>query len=171
TCHFTIPDFKTAKEKVLNWTNRFNTFCFLDSNEYELHPNNYECIVGAGIRHKLSANSSTAFDELSHFTQNKTTWLFGHLGYDLKNGIEKLTSSHPDLTGFPDLFLFEPEVVVRLNHSSIIVDADDPENVFDEIMNAEPSPSLTHEIPGGINARLSRENYIETINRLKEHIH
>ena len=40
------------------------------------------------------ANAGDALDQLQDFMNKKTGWLFGHLGYDLKNEIEKLSSKH-----------------------------------------------------------------------------
>ncbi|MCC5933865.1 MAG: anthranilate synthase component I family protein [Balneolales bacterium] len=39
--------------------------------------------------------------------------MFGYLGYDLKNGLEKLRSENPDPIGAPDLFMMVPERVMR----------------------------------------------------------
>jgi hypothetical protein len=42
------------KQKVLNWAQRFSTFCFLDNHQYHIEPHTQECIVGAGIRRKVN---------------------------------------------------------------------------------------------------------------------
>ena len=49
----------------------------------------------------FAADAGTAFDQLRQFYRaNKGEWLFGHLGYDLKNETEALQSRHPDRLGF-----------------------------------------------------------------------
>ncbi|AXJ00818.1 para-aminobenzoate synthetase component 1 [Cyclonatronum proteinivorum] len=40
-------------------------------------------------------------------------WMFGYLGYDLKNGLERLHSANPDPVSAPDLWLMVPERVLR----------------------------------------------------------
>lgn len=66
--------------------------------------------------------------------QNSTSgWLFGHLGYDLKNEIELLSSVHADRVGFPDLFFFEPEIVIRLTETEMIIEAENPSAIFTQV--------------------------------------
>ncbi len=96
-------------------------------------------------------------------------WLFGHLGYDLKNEIEQLSSSHPDPVGFPDLYFFEPSVIIRLSEKEIKIEAGDPETVFQEI--GEENLSAFRGAPLlEIRSRLSREEYISVIQQLRQHI-
>lgn len=153
----------------MNWTRKFNTFCFLDSHHYQPAAHKIECIAGAGTRRSIRGNGRKALDDLQIFIEEHPAWLFGHLGYDLKNVIEQLHSAHPDHIGFPELFFFEPEVIIRISPGSLTVDAEAPETVFDEIMQTMITPV---ENPSGIEIRntLSREEYIGVIRQLKEHI-
>ena len=52
------------------------------------------------------------WEALSTFRQQHDDWLFGYLGYELKNHIEKLCSRNPDPVQAPDLFFMVPEVLV-----------------------------------------------------------
>jgi para-aminobenzoate synthetase component I len=169
-CLFSISDFDQVKEKVLNWTKRFNTFCFLDNHQYQLEPHSMECLLAAGVQRDIQVNAGNALNQLEQFMQQKNSWLFGHLAYDLKNEMEKLSSSNPDNIQFPDLYFFEPEVVIRLSEKEIIIEAEDPENIFKEINETECLPASASVPITKINNRLSREEYIETIRRLKQHI-
>ena len=76
---------------------------------------------------------SNALDELQTFIDEKRTWLFGHLGYDLKSETERDSSLHPDLVQFPDLFFFEPEIVIRLNEKEMVVEGEEPAELFETI--------------------------------------
>ncbi len=166
-CVFTISDFEQAKEKVLNWTRRFSTFCFLDNHQYQLEPHSIECLVGAGVRRSIASSAGTALEQMQQFIHEKKSWLFGHLGYDLKNEIEKLESSNPDAIQFPDLFFFEPEVVIRLSANKMMIEADDPGAVFAEVFAALP---YTMQSKVTIENRLTRQEYISIVNKLQEHI-
>ena len=74
------------KQKVLNWAQRFNTFCFLDNHQYQIEPHTQECILGAGIKRKINAQCrQCAWTCCNNSLTKNETWLFGHLGYDLKN--------------------------------------------------------------------------------------
>lgn len=166
---FSISDFKEVKEKVLNWAQRFNTFCFLDNHQYQIEPHSMECLLAAGIRRQLKANAGDALNQLQQFTDEKKSWLFGHLGYDLKNEIEKLSSSNPDSILFPDLFFFEPEIIIRLSENEMIVEADNPALVFATVCGTLPlTGTLVNSVK--IQNRLSRQEYIAVINDLKQHI-
>lgn len=50
-----------------------------------------------------------------HFEEHRD-WLFGFLGYDLKNHLEKLHSSNPDPVGAPDLWFMQPGVLLENRH-------------------------------------------------------
>ena len=177
-CTFTISDFEQTKEKVLNWTNRFNTFCFLDNHQYQTVPHTMECLLAAGVKRQLKANAGSALEKLQQFIaasadpSGPAPWLFGHLGYDLKNEIEKLTSANPDKIGFADVYFFEPEVIIRLSGNEIIIEAANPEKVFEEV-SGEVIDSLklrdTHN-PINIQNHLSQKEYMAVINQLKQHI-
>lgn len=166
---YAISNFAATKQKVLNWVQRFNTFCFLDNHQYQLLPHSQECLLAAGVKRQLKANAGNALEQLQEFTGDAPGWLFGHLGYDLKNEIEEVYSSHTDAIGFSDLFFFEPEIVIRITLQEIIIEAANPKIVFGEINNAENRNSKKT-TPPEVRSSLSREEYIAVIKKLKEHI-
>jgi para-aminobenzoate synthetase component 1 len=168
-CTFIISDFEKVKQKVLNWTKRFNTFCFLDNHQYQAEPHTVECLLGAGIKRQIKAEAGNALEQLQQFIDQRPGWFFGHLGYDLKNEIEKLSSSKPDGIQFPGLFFFEPEIIIRFNEKEMNIDASNPEEIFREI-NAVilPAPGAMKRV--NIQNRVSKKEYIQIIERLKEHI-
>ncbi|MEO7924127.1 MAG: anthranilate synthase component I family protein [Chitinophagaceae bacterium] len=168
-CTFIISDFEQVKRKVLNWTNQFNTFCFLDNHQYQSPEHSVECLLAAGEKRRLSLQAGHALEQLQEFINEKKSWLFGHLGYDLKNEIEQLSSSNPVGIGFPDLFFFEPEVVIRLSEKQLLIEAGDPGAVYDAINNT--APYSTPATPGiTVQNRISREEYIATTSQLRQHI-
>ncbi len=154
---------------MLNWANQFGIFCFLDNHSYQIEPHSEECILAAGIKRDLSCNAGNALEKLQQFINDKPSWLFGHLGYDLKNEIEDLSSNHPDYIEFPDLYFFEPEIIIRLSEHEIIIEAEDPSKIFISICNTE-----IHELGSSgkveIKKRIEKEEYCSIINKLKQHI-
>ena len=172
-CHFKISEFEQVKEKVLNWAKRFNTFCFLDNHHYTIQPHTIECVLAAGARRSISANAGNGLATLQDFLDEHTGWVFGHLGYDLKNELEKLYSTHPTGLAFPDLYFFEPEILVRLTHDELVIDAFEPAEIFDQIEKMElfPGKPVKEDSPViTIQNRLTREEYISILHKLKEHI-
>jgi para-aminobenzoate synthetase component I len=168
---FPITDFHIVKEKVLNFTNRFNTFSFLDNHGYNIPPHTQECLVACGAKRILKLSAGTALSTLQDFIDAHKCWLFGHLGYELKNEMEPLTSSHHDPIGFPDLFFFEPAILLRLSENELTIEADEPSTVYREIMESgNLSPSDSGNDISEIRSRIGRNEYISIINRLKQHI-
>jgi len=97
-------------------------------------------------------------------------WLFGHLGYDLKNEIEGLQSGHPDKLGFPDIFFFEPTIIIRLSEKEMSIESDGGAGkIFEEIMQSDETNPVQNE-PVRIQQRVSKQEYLETIGQLKKHI-
>jgi len=167
---FPVSDFGQIKEKVLNWVQPFSTFCLLDNHQYQVAPHAVECLVAAGARRVLSVKAGAAFDALKNFQLEKKSWLFGHLGYDLKNESASLYSAHPDRIGFPDLYFFEPEILLRLNEDQLVIDADDPEAVYQAIVSAPLRNHRKRSVALNIQQRFSREEYLEVIQALQRHI-
>jgi para-aminobenzoate synthetase component 1 len=154
---------------VLNWVQQFGTFCFLDNHQYQLAPHSVECLLGAGAKRSLRCNAGTALTQLQEFSDNCSGFLFGHLAYDLKNEIELLDSSLPDAIGFPDLYFFEPEIVIRLSEKEMVIEAGDPEAIYNDIIAT--GSIITDPLANvAIRQRLTREVYIDIIRRLQQHI-
>lgn len=55
---------------------------------------------------------------LQTFRARNNSWLFGYLGYDLKNYVEKLNSSNPDPIGAPDMYFMIPRFLLEVNHKT-----------------------------------------------------
>jgi para-aminobenzoate synthetase component I len=166
---FPVNNFNVIKDKMLNWANQFSIFCFLDNHSYQIEPHSEECLLAAGSRRSISCHSGNALEQLQQLINEKPSWLFGHLGYDIKNEVENLSSSHPDGIGFPDLFFFEPEIIIRLNATEMIIEAENVSSIFSAINNTEilhsPSSKKLE-----IKNRIEKEEYCSIINKLKKHI-
>lgn len=93
------------------------------ANRYSIFGANPDIVVKAyGNNVTLSENESTItrrqnpWDALMDVRAVYPGWYMGYLGYDLKNHIEKLTSSNRDLTGAPDLLFFRPGLLLVYDH-------------------------------------------------------
>ena len=170
-CIFPVTNFTQVKDKVLNWANLFSTFCFLDNHQYRFEPHSAECILAAGVADFLEAKPGNALCQLQKFVEADKRWLFGHFGYDLKNEIEDVRSSHPDHIQFPDLFFFQPEIIIRFDKKEMIIESEteNEEKIFHEIMGAKKPVSNK---PAQINIQngIDKDEYISIIQKLLEHI-
>ncbi len=169
---FPVDDFNIFKMQMLNWVNRFNIFCLLDNRHYDFSKPAFQCLLAAGSKANVEAPAGKAFDALRNFyADNKNEWLFGHLGYELKNETEKLSSANGDGIGFSDLHFFVPEIVLELNDREVIIHCDDDAAIiFDAILGCPGTinESIKSEIT--VQHKISREDYISIIERLRQHI-
>lgn len=156
---------------MLNWLQQFNTFSFLDNHQYQIEPHTQECLIAAGVRNRFDHSGKGSISSLHDFTKQSKRWLFGHLGYDLKNDLEELSSSHTDHIGFEDVSFFEPMIVLRLTETSLIIEADDPAEIHlgiqhtsDILSRGGNSSSLS------VQHKLSRDEYLSVIRKLQQHI-
>ena len=104
---------------MLSWANQFGIFCFLDNHRYQTNYHSVECLLAVGSKNSFIANAGNALNDFQKLLNKKPRWLFGHLGYDLKNEIESVTTSCKSRLGFPDLFFFEPEIIIRLSEKEM----------------------------------------------------
>ena len=169
---YPVTNSKELKQKMLNWSTRFSIFCLLDDQQYNSSRSSFECILGAGTISTLRASAGSSFIQLQEFVEHSKDWTFGHLGYDLKNEVEKLTSENPNGIGFPDLFFFVPEIVVILEKGELIIGVVDgsADDIYRQISKSPSSASQSHTSGVTLKSRFNKEEYLETIKKLKHHI-
>jgi len=158
---------------VLSWVNQFSTCCFLDNHQYHFNHHSYECVAGAGAADFIALPAGTALQQLQQFQQMHPGWLFGHLGYDLKNEIEDLLSENPDHTGFPDLFFFSPQTVLLLSQNELCIsaaNAGQAKDIFDAVVAMAWAPVATPVKNIFFQQRFTKQTYIDAIEKLRGHI-
>jgi len=109
---------------------------------------------------------------------NKLTdngWKFGFITYDYKNQIEKLNSKHYDGVNFPERQFFTPQILFKIstNELEVLYDSklyklSDIKRIVSEINELPIQEDALQEIK--VVPRISRENYLNTVNELKKHI-
>ncbi len=172
-----IEDISTFKKNILNWTQQFREVVFLDSN-VAYNPNSkytsYDLVVAVDAFTSIKTDYSKAFEDLYQYQSHTKDWLFGYLSYDLKNDIEDLNSQNFDGLDFPDLFFFQPKKLFFLKGNQLEIQYlnmcdDEVEEDYSEI-KLYPS-SIIHHLSAKINQRISKENYLEKVSKMLEHIH
>lgn len=157
---------------MLSWLQQFGIFCLLDHCGYT-GQHSFKKMVAAGAVRSFEAMPGNAFATLEAATATGQ-WLFGHIGYDCKNEVETLSSSLPDHTGFPGLFFFQPEIIILVHEDAVeIASLSKPAAGIWKEINATP-PAAHTTLTGQalqLNSRFTKEEYVHTVNRLKQHIH
>jgi len=168
---FTIDAISGTKEKTLLWGNHHATVAWLDSNQ-NLNSNT-EALLAVSTIQTLKTDFKDAFQQLKKFVEKRKDYVFGYLGYDLKNDVENLTSNNLDETDFPDLFFFQPLKVIEVSKNQIIFRY--PENIQNEIESDwlaiqktthAPTPKKTLTIKD----RVSKETYINQVEKVLKYI-
>lgn len=157
---------------MLNWAQQFNIFCLLDNSRYNFGTPAFECMLAAGCKRNILLGAGDAFEKLEQFFAVENDWAFGHLGYDLKNETERLSSHNFDGIGFPDGHFFIPEIVLQLNETRLVIhcDNDNAQAIFSAVESCSASVQHIPSASFSINSRLSQQEYISIIQKLQQHI-
>lgn len=169
---FRVQDIEQFKLQVYNWADSFDDCVVLDSNN-GLHACNikqYEFMAAVGSINKLSSDAGAAFDKLDTFHLLHQDWLFGSLGYDLKNELEKLQSANHDGIYLPDMFFIQPQhiVLIKEDGTGELLSVDDAESTFKGIGNESNEEAITN--ISDIQYRFGRNEYLDVINKIRQHI-
>ena len=173
--HKNIANPELFREQLLNWAQQFREVIFLDSNSYPQQYSNFDCVLAVDAFTSLKTDYYNAFEDLKQYQQNTKDWLFGYLSYDLKNDIENLHSKNFDGLNFPDLFFFQPKKLFILKGNQLEIQYlmlcdDEVEEDFEGIVESRKSKVESDE-KLNIQQRISKELYIQKINKMLEHIH
>jgi para-aminobenzoate synthetase component 1 len=153
-------------KKAVEYANTFSHFSFFQSNNipYPFEP--FKTLLAIGAREILKPTESN-FKALAHFHQGD--WLFGFLGYDLKNELESLTNNHTNHEQFGDIGFFRPQILIEVNGPSIHITAEDPSAVWQTIESTVISEVAPIDV-GKIHSKISKSEYINTVQKLRSHI-
>jgi len=165
----TIPDVALFRKQVLRWANRFEVCAIYDSNNFEDPYSEFDLLVAVDFNDKLETNYGNAFQQLEIFRSNNAGWIFGGLGYDLKNEIEELHSNNEDPIQFPDLFFFSPKHLLLLKGNKLSIKSNQGESIAKEIFEVT-IPDVEPTLRTDIQCKFSKEKYIKTVNQLKAEI-
>ncbi len=162
---FDLTDVPAFKKKMLNWLKPFGIFCYLDNQQYSFSPQQAECLAAVGAADFIEGIDIT--DTASFFKEKR--WLFGHLSYEAMHRFHRLPSTKEDRIGFPLFFFFAPQIVLKIKKATLVIYADDPQSVFDDISNgaALEEKAFSRVEPKPV---LSKEEYIKKIQSLQAHI-
>ncbi len=170
---YQIKDQELFKKQALTWAAGFEVCCVLDSNSPKTDAfNSYDMLLGIGNEAQLFDNNECSFEALKAFYELQKDWLFGFLTYDLKNDIENLSSSNADQLEFPGIHFFQPSIVIEMESNQVRIHTlgRSPDAVFREISTVRIPEYSGLSIKPRVLPRISKEQYLKTIERIKEHI-
>lgn len=172
----TLANPSEFKKQLLLWSNPFREVVFLDSNDYHQIYSSYDCILAVDAFTSIKTDYEKAFEDLHQYQSQTKDWLFGYLSYDLKNDVEDLQSNNHDELEFPDLYFFQPKKLFLLKGNQLEIQYlnlcdDEIEEDFNEIINLKNLCDFATLRETKIKQRISKENYIDKVHKMLEHIH
>ena len=171
-----IVEFKT---QLLLWAQQFKTAIWLDSNNYQQKYSSFDAVLAVDAFSKIECDYNNAFNKLKTFQTNTNDYIFGYLGYDLKNDVEKLESNNFDGLHFSDLYFFQPKKLFFIKGTSVEIKylakfSSEIESDLMEIMKKKKEKKKAKksvENPIKIKLRIHKDAYFEKINSVLNHIH
>jgi para-aminobenzoate synthetase component I len=127
-------------------------------------------IMGYGTRIVKKVNGETEefkmdpWEAIGQFQKEADNWLFGYLGYDLKNHIEKISSCNPSLVEAPDFYFMRPEVLICIKNGKVTFLKGDAE--LHDMKNASHFEGVVMDIK----SELAKVEYIQHVEEIKRRI-
>jgi para-aminobenzoate synthetase component 1 len=147
---------------MLNWSNRFNIFCFLNSNNYTLNHSEWQLLFAADPAYTLELTNDDFALPLKQFSEEHTGWIFGHLNYP---------GSTKDKIAFTNGFFFIPKILIKVNGNELIISTHDsnPDLIFNQI-NETAVLSEYNDKEVKLKSEMSKDEYCQAIEAVKEHL-
>ncbi len=181
---YRLNNSKEFKEKLLFWSEQFDELVWMDSNNYTHKYSNFDQILAVQAFTAIKTGAHGAFERLREYQETTRDWIFGYLGYDLKNDLENLSSNNFDGLGFADLYFFQPTKLFLIKGDTLElhylrVAQEEMDLDFEEILQMDlplgrgESEAVKEDGhgPGRINARIPRQAYLEKVIKLQAYIH
>ncbi|PKP36703.1 MAG: aminodeoxychorismate synthase component I [Bacteroidetes bacterium HGW-Bacteroidetes-15] len=167
-------------DQLCRWSEKERYGLVLRSNNYQFdsilqeNHSRYQILAAFGAD-EIICPESNHFEKLRDATK-ESDWLFGYLGYDLKNEVEKLTSGNKDGLDFPEMLFYRPSIVFAVENNILTIhyskhnyNRQTAGSLFDAIMVTLKVDGLNDSIISPL-ARYTKDEYIETVKGVLKHI-
>ncbi len=176
TYRYKLDEVIPIKNQLLSFYRKDKYLMFLESNHGGTGHDTYKSLLAVGCIDSLSTTYNGAFSKLEDFYNEYQDWIFGYLGYDLKNDLEDLKSKNPDGTQFPDLCFYVPEVIFELASDHLLIHSYhaselDIKKLLDKIIEHQIQESKTVLRFGKLMAKDSKASYLVKAQNFLDHIH
>ncbi len=165
---FTVDDIEVFKRKIIHISTHFENSIILNSN---YSSTDYDLIFAYGVHSFLSSNKNS-LKKLDEYVSQCKDWLFGFFSYDLKNEIEPLKSQNLLCHDLPNLYFFQPKVIITIKENTVdlkYVSGIEPDVELNNILNFKYS-FKNQSVKDNLELRLKKRDYVKSINSIKDHI-
>lgn len=168
-----IENVDEIKQKLLFWSQQFREICYLDSNSHNTSYSKFDAMLGVDAFTSIQTDSFSAFESLTEYQQNTKDYILGYLSYDLKNGIEKVSSNNFDGLQFPEIYFFQPKKLFIIQNNTITLSYlsfvdDEMQDDWKDILETTIFEENLDEVK--FTARTNKDNYIQKVNQILQHI-
>ncbi|MEI6864529.1 anthranilate synthase component I family protein [Flavicella sp.] len=173
---YTLKDFRLFKSQVLAWSQQFESVVWLDSNHHQEKHSQFEAVLAFGENSHLKSDFHNAFDKLKRYQSEVNDYIFGYLGYDLKNDVEELVSENEDNLGFPDLYFFQPKKLLFISDHTVTFKylhtfRDEIATDFELISNFTLNTLEENTSNSNIKLRIHKDTYLQKVSTILNNIH
>jgi para-aminobenzoate synthetase component 1 len=178
--HISADEKLVLKRELISISEKLDYFILLDSCLDALPSQNginitYDFIAGLGAS-KIIDKTNNFFSSVDSFVEeNKGSWIFAHLNYDLKNAIESiLKSNNDDVLEFPDSTFFCAETtIVIIKDTCFVYGIENHLHNLSFFSNSKMASSIIEKtlIEKDISLNfITREEYNTQFNKIINHI-
>jgi para-aminobenzoate synthetase component 1 len=172
-----VIDLDRFKKQCLLKAEEEDWACILDSNYQNgaCDIGEYEFIAAFGADEFIESNVGKALDDLFDFKSSKNDWVFGGIGYEVKNEIYPLKSENPISVEFPDLFFFVPRTVFLIRKGDIkkceIHSLENPDRVIEQLgHDLSPFDNGTIKKVPEFFPKMSKDSYLSKVEYIRNKI-
>ena len=171
-----VTSISEFKSKLLEWAQQFKIAVWLDSNNYQQKHSNFDAVLAVDSFSRIESTFLNAFDKLKTYQTNTNDYIFGYLGYDLKNDVEKLESNNFDGLHFPDLYFFQPKKIFFIKGNTVEIKyLNDFNSEIKTDLSDINQPGTNYQKPRTnpikIKLRIHKDEYFQKLNSVLNHIH
>jgi para-aminobenzoate synthetase component 1 len=170
-----VTNISEFKSKLLIWAQQFKTAVWLDSNNYHQKYSNFDAVLAVDAFSEIETHYKNAFQKLKEYQTKVNDYIFGYLGYDLKNDIENLTSNNNDELHFPDLFFFQPKKIFFIKGTTVTVKyiSEFQQEIETDLKEISQPTTNNQQITNNIKIklRIHKDEYYQKLNSILNHIH
>lgn len=173
---FLIKEKVLFRNKLLQFSQMHSTSLFLDScNNLVYGKSEFQFLAACGAMQEIVSDAGSAFETCKTCYEEQCDWMFGYFGYALKNEVEELQKDKRPVVDFPDLFFFQPEILIICKEDFSIeigMHSKNHEMIFEEISamsHVDFSEYKTNK-PVHLKATVTKEKYISNVKQLQKHI-
>lgn len=159
------------RRRLLSWLWDQEYAALFESHRISFPFEAFPTMAGAGKRRLIDTSSHDSLADIQQAHDESPDLFLGYMGYDLKNQLENLNSNHADITDFPATQFFVPEHILLFENDRLIIHSDtDPDKILVQIMQATVKEAVDPR-ESDLTQDISRDTYIENVNRLRKHIY